>query len=115
MRWFLTIALLGVLADVALSRDLDGRFAQSPLKPWFDQLRSSKGLCCWITDGFSISDVDWTIENGRYRVRLYGKWMDVPDEALVTEPNRYGPPMVWPITIANGAVGIRCFMPGALT
>ena len=26
----------------------DGRFADSPLKPWFDHLASGKGLCCCL-------------------------------------------------------------------
>jgi hypothetical protein len=30
---------------IARARD-DGRYAQSPLKQWFDELRSGKGPCC---------------------------------------------------------------------
>jgi hypothetical protein len=37
----------------------DGRFADSPLKPWFEHLASGKGLCCTFADGFSVQDVDW--------------------------------------------------------
>jgi hypothetical protein len=32
---------------------------------------------------------------------------------LVTEPNKYGPAVVWPYMDANGATQIRCFLPGA--
>jgi hypothetical protein len=32
---------------------------------------------------------------------------------LVSEPNRFGPAVVWPYFDANGATQIRCFMPGA--
>ena len=35
--------------------------------------------------------------NGHYRVRLEGEWYDVPDDAVITEPNRVGRTMVWPI------------------
>ena len=28
------------------ARDLDGRYANSPLKQWFDNLKSGRGLCC---------------------------------------------------------------------
>src|SRR6516164_2930873 len=37
----------------------DGRFTNSPLKPWFDRLASGKGLCCSFADGFSVQDVNW--------------------------------------------------------
>ena len=41
------------------ARDLDGRYANSPLKPWFDHLASGKGLCCSMADGESVADPDW--------------------------------------------------------
>jgi hypothetical protein len=92
----------------------DGRFANSPLKTWFDQLASGKGLCCSFADGVSVQDVDWdATKDGRYRVRLNGQWLVVPDAAVVTEPNRFGPAVVWPYQDMNGATQIRCFIPGA--
>src|SRR6185437_7190748 len=74
---------------------IDGRFANSQLKPWFDKLASGKGLCCSFADGFKVEDVDWDTNEGRYRVRLNGQWIVVPDAALVTEPNKFGPAVVW--------------------
>jgi len=47
-------------------------------------------------------------------VRIDGAWLDVPDEAVITEPNRIGRTMVWPIRGYLG-VTIRCFMPGSMT
>ena len=91
----------------------DGRYANSPLHTWFDQLASGKGLCCSFADGFKIENVDWDTQDGRYRVRLHGEWIVVPDAAVVTEPNRYGPAVVWPYMDADGATQIRCFLPGA--
>ena len=99
-------------ASSVSSRDLDGRYANSPLKQWFDQLASGKGLCCSFADGFSVQDVDWDTQDGRYRVRLQGEWVVVPDTAVVSEPNRFGPAVVWPYLDAMGATQIRCFMPG---
>src|SRR5579871_4176002 len=96
----------------ALARD-DGRFANSQLKPWFDKLASGKGLCCSFADGVKVENVDWDTQDGRYRVRLNGQWIDVPPEAVVTEPNRFGPAVVWPYQDAAGKTQIRCFMPGA--
>jgi len=97
----------------ALARD-DGRFATSPLKPWFDSLRSGKGPCCSDADGTAVADPDWESKEGHYRVRLDGEWILVPDDAVITEPNRAGRTMVWPV---KGSLGtsIRCFLPGSMT
>jgi len=103
------------MAQRAHGRDLDGRYANSPLKSWFENLRSGRGPCCSFADGFSIEDVDWDMQEGRYRVRLDHKWLVVPDEALVAEPNRFGRAVVWPYQDAQGATQIRCFLPGAGT
>ena len=43
-----------------------------------------------------------------------GEWHDVPDDAVITEPNRVGRTMVWPIRGYQG-LSIRCFMPGSMT
>jgi hypothetical protein len=96
------------------ARDLDGRYADSPLREWFNQLASSRGPCCSVADGEVVADPDWESKDGHYRVRLENKWVDVPDEALITEPNRAGRTMVWPVYSGN-EVWIRCFMPGSMT
>lgn len=94
--------------------DLDG---------WFNRLESGKGRCCSNNDGTALSDVDWESKDGHYRVRLQGQWIDVPDDAVITEPNRAGRTMVWPMNGTFGSNGtmtnfqgitIRCFMPGAM-
>jgi hypothetical protein len=41
-------------------------------------------------------------------------WVDVPEDAVITEPNRAGRTMVWPIWGYQGPT-IRCFMPGSMT
>jgi hypothetical protein len=83
------------------------------LNEWFNRLTSGRGLCCSFADGSAVSDVDWESKDGHYRVRLEGRWIDVPDEALITEPNRAGRTMVWPLRF-NGQILIRCFMPGSM-
>jgi hypothetical protein len=113
--WFGLVVLLWLAAmQAAQARDPDGRYANSPLKQWFDSLRSGKGPCCSDADGTAVSDVDWESKDGHYRVRLDGQWIDVPDEAVITEPNRAGRTMVWPIRGYMG-ITIRCFMPGSMT
>lgn len=103
-----------LVANPLSARD-DGQYANSPLKAWFDKLASSKGLCCSFADGKTIEDVDWDTQGGSYRVRIDGVWINVPDAAVVTEANKFGPAVVWPYTDGNGVTQIRCFMPGAGT
>jgi len=106
------LCMLVLIPSRGSARD-DGRYANSPLKTWFDQLASGKGLCCSFADGVSVENVDWDTQNGRYRVRMQGQWFVVPDAAVVTEPNRFGPAVVWPYQDGAGATQIRCFLPGA--
>lgn len=112
---FVILAGAMIGARYAHARDVDGRFANSPLKPWFDSLRSRGGSpCCSDADGTALADVDWESNDGHYRVRIDGQWIDVPDDTVITEPNRAGRTMVWPFYL-NGRPTIRCFMPGSMT
>jgi hypothetical protein len=121
----LTIAIIamGILLwsnHGARGRDLDGRYAASPLKPWFDGLKSGKGLCCSDADGTAITDADWDVKDGHYRVRIEDEWWPVPDDAIITEPNRVGRTMVWPNPTRGldnriSKMDIRCFLPGSMT
>lgn len=126
---WLTFAIVSFIALVFLvtafcnkvrARDLDGRYAQSPLKPWFDSLRSGKGACCSDADGSAVSDADWETDNGHYRVRIEDEWYPVPDDAVLTQPNLYSKTVVWPNTTRGldgkiSKMDIRCFMPGSMT
>ncbi len=108
--------LAGLASDLGHARDR-GQFANSnpEIRAWFEGLKSGKGPCCSDADGSAVSDVDWQSGNGHYRVRLDGEWVDVPDNAVITEPNRVGRTMVWPIRDGVGGLYIRCFMPGSMT
>lgn len=103
---FVIIALLLLVHD-------DGRYTNSPLKSWFDSLASKRGLCCSFADGRTVEDPDVDMDSGHYRVRIDGVWLDVPDNALIDTPNRYGPAVIWPYKNEQGQTQIRCFMPGA--
>lgn len=121
------LALIALAAPFGHARDR-GQFVNTnaDLKAWFDGLRSGKGPCCSDADGSAISDTDWESKDGHYRVRvprfgymLEGQqqelvWVDVPEDAVISEPNRVGRTMVWPIYGYTG-VTIRCFMPGSMT
>lgn len=115
MRVIFWIAVVMAAWPTSAASHDDGRFSGNPkMKAWFDKLASGKGLCCSFADGVSVLDVDWdTTADGRYRVRLNGQWVVVPDAAVVTEPNRFGPAVVWPYQDMNGVTQIRCFLPGA--
>ena len=80
----------------------------------FLRWRERPGLCCSMADGQAVADPDWESKDGHYRVRLGNKWVDVPDDALITEPNRAGRTMVWGI-YSDDEVWITCFMPGSMT
>jgi hypothetical protein len=121
------LALIALAAPFGHARDR-GQFVNTnaELKAWFDGLRSGKGPCCSDADGSALSDTDWDSKDGHYRVRVprYGYvidgrpqelvWVEVPEEAVISEPNRVGRTMVWPIYGYMG-VAIRCFMPGSMT
>lgn len=108
------VVLCLLLPTVTFAHD-DGRFAGSPLKPWFESLGTKAGgLCCALTDG--IVDVTWgTTPDGHYRVHVWGQWVEVPDEAVVKGPNRLGRAIVWPYIddVPGGTlIQIKCFLPG---
>ena len=111
----LTSTVVIALGTSSVQAHDDGRYANSPLKPWFDSLHSkSGGACCSNADGIALSDVDWDTKDGHYRVRLDREWVDVPGDAVITEPNRAGRTMVWPYYVQGHTV-IRCFLPGTMT
>jgi hypothetical protein len=102
---------------------------KAPPPRWWNALHSSGSNtpCCDVADGVKVEDVDWDTqcatdgtEQCHYRVHLDGKWVDVPAAAVVNEPNRFGPAVVWPVyaTDQNGGKYlsfIRCFLAGALS
>lgn len=90
----------------------------SKMHDWFMKLHNGNGSpCCADADGNVVMDADWDTKDGHYRVRLDGNWVDVPDEAVIKEPNLYGPTMVWPLHsygyLSPSSFSIRCFLPGS--
>ena len=106
-------------------RDLDGRYAQSDpqRKAWFEGLHSGKGPCCADADGNTLKDNEWKSVNDpkkpriHYSVQIENQWVDVPDEAVLNQPNLYGRTIVWPIYYRNYKgethIDVRCFIPGS--
>lgn len=110
-RAALSLGLI-MLATAAPARD-DGRYANSPLKSWFESLSSEFGPCCSDADGYVVADVDWESDHGHYRVRIDDEWVVVPEGAVITEPNKTERAMVWKHYI-DGHPRVRCFMPGSM-
>lgn len=116
---------LSMCSPYSHAREGDDHGNHGDLKPWFDGLRSKKGMCCSFADGQQVNDVDWDTQDGHYRVRLHGDWIVVPDDAVISEPNRFGPAVVWPYDTYTSVqdsenevkptTQIRCFIPGAGT
>lgn len=114
---FMVIAYIAVIlwlaVSAALARD-SGQFSQTDpsIKQWFNALGNKQGgQCCSFADGFSLDDPQWDEQDGHYRVYLDGGWIVVPDDRLVTSPNKIGRAVVWPYA-EDGVTKIRCFMPG---
>jgi hypothetical protein len=115
VRFFLLLA-----AAVVLVRDPTGKWAGDPLQPWFQSLQNKKGLyCCAEADGHPLDESEWDIKNDSYRVFLKDKWIVVPDEAVISSPNKLGKAIVWlwPYDVLRWGGGgdnpIRCFIPGS--
>ena len=116
---YITYFLLAILAAM-LSLGLEKAFSHDHGRPdlnfWFRGLQSkAKIYCCDGSDAKSLDDVDWDTKDDHYRVRIDGKWVDVPPEAVVDEPNKAGKAMVWPFTYPDGTMVIHCFIPGVET
>lgn len=109
LRALVLTCLLVLVALASVHARDDGRYAQNPLKPWFDSLKSKKGFCCSDADG---ERTEYEMKDGSYWAPVDGVLTRVPDEAVITEPNKLGQAMKW-LYQENGRKAFRCFIPGA--
>jgi len=110
----LTVVIFVAIASISAPGRIRAHDRQHPeLNGWYESLHSAKGPCCDGNDAKRIDDADWETKDGHYRVRIDGEWIDVPNEAVVSGPNRAGHTMVWPYYL-NGHPRARCFMPGSM-
>lgn len=112
-RVIVAAAVISLHLGIAYAREGDGH-SKSPLAGWFSGLKSERGPCCSDADGDVVLDSDWTVKDGHYRVFVAQEWVDVPDSAVIKEPNLDGRTIVWPLYI-DGRPQIRCFIPGSMT
>ena len=77
------------------------------------------GRCCSIADGeYAEEDIRCDQNECHYWTRFteHPDWMMVPDELVITTPNKRGKPTVWwGKDSGNGQVFIRCYAVGAGT
>ena len=106
------LAIFGASLTISHAHDIH----RPELNAWFDGLKSGRGLCCSFVDGSALLDADWESKGEGYRVRIEGRWYDVPPDAVLTVPNKYGPAVVWRFRPNETSEWvIRCFIPGAGT
>ena len=111
------IYFLVLLIVTASARDLDGRYANSPYKGWYEAQIVPGGpkqgqMCCSVADG---QDAQEDIREGQYWAQwLSFPWTPVPWHAVLRGPNPRGRPIVW-WSNTNGLLEIRCFAPGSGT
>ena len=78
------------VAVPTVAQNTNGRwnYLAADMREWFKGLHAQRNgiVCCDEADGWRVDDVDWESKDGHYRVRLYGEWVPVPDETVVTEP-----------------------------
>ena len=109
------LAITLVLASVGSQARDNGQYSQvaPEIKRWVEGLTDNQGRgCCATADGFRPDEVEWDISENSYRVMIGGKWFSVPEGAVIKESNRIGYALVW-YYVDNGALFIRCFLPGS--
>ena len=113
----LSIAALVALVHVSRARDMGHAMGQaadaSPeVRAWVRGLKDKSGAgCCDTADGYP-AEAEWDMAGEHYKVRIDGAWYVVPDEAVITEPNKLGYAVVWYWHDFEGKLKIRCFIPG---
>ena len=114
-------AALGMLACTAVSQARNyGQYGQVPqnIRQWIESLADGRGIpCCATADGALPDEFSWDIGAKHYRVKVYGKWVVVPDSAVIKGPNRLGHAVVWisyddPAFDDEPILAVRCFLPG---
>jgi hypothetical protein len=87
------------------------------LQPWFESLRNKLGLyCCAKADGHVLDDGEWDTKDNNYRVFVQGRWFVVPDDAVLSGPNKFGKAIVWFRNYPGRTTPdtrILCFLPGS--
>jgi hypothetical protein len=118
----IVLATFAVLAFAAVSEARDnGQYAHvaKNIRDWIESLTDTNGIgCCATADGLRPQAIDWNMAANHYRVKVRGRWIGVPNSAVIKEPNRLGYTVAWleydwDIDTGEQTIRVRCFMPGA--
>jgi hypothetical protein len=118
-RFIAALVLSFALSHPAGAADHGQLGPTSPdVKAWASTLENKlKEGCCSTADGWKPEEVEYDMKGNKYRVKIDGEWYEVPPDAVVEVPNRFGFAVVWYYrSWLNGmkpSVSIRCFIPGA--
>jgi hypothetical protein len=115
---------LSAVAFLGISAAYPHDAMRPELNTWFKSLKNKAGEgCCDTGDGHRV-EAEWDMAKAGYRVLLKhpdrptepGQWFDVPESAVINQPNLSGVAMVWwwPSYSAHGEMTPmwRCFIPG---
>jgi hypothetical protein len=110
-----------------LTPEQKAQFAQlTPQQLQFIRTRRNKeGLyCCDDGDGYQPDkdDIMWDMKSGKYRVKIRGDWLEVPDSAKLDDSNIVERAIVWLVPSFANRRGVApsqypfnpiiCFLPG---
>lgn len=114
--WLVVGLIIGLLAFLYAFKPARAHEREHPeLNGWFQSLHSKRLYpCCDGSDKNHVDESDWDTKDNHYRVRIDGKWVDVPDDAVVEGPNLEGHAMEWH-HYKDGEPVVHCFMPGSGT
>jgi hypothetical protein len=122
-RISLAVCILVAFAVTSDGLAGDGRYANvlKGINGWIESLTDTNGIgCCATADGLRPQTIDWDMTANHYRVKVDGRWVEVPESAVVKGPNHLGYAVAWleydwDIDTGEMSMRVRCFLPGALS
>jgi hypothetical protein len=61
------------------------------VKAWANTLENKlREGCCSTADGWKPEEVEYDMKGNKYRVKIDGEWYEVPSDAVVDAPTRFG-------------------------
>ncbi|MGJ4895503.1 MULTISPECIES: hypothetical protein [unclassified Bradyrhizobium] len=111
-RTMLAAVTIGSFACATVAAAFDnGQFDNVPpdIRAWFKSVIAPNGVpCCDVSDGHRTT---YDVRDGTYWVPIEGRWMPVPERAIIRDRgNPIGEAVVWYVH-HRGDIIISCFVP----